>query len=206
MRSSVDVVPIGNATGASPPNPGNAPGSTMRSSDAKYVCSVLTLESGECARAYARTHKARMAAGDLRVPSATLSTNVSSGRRAARARRPRAAAGLRGARRRGELVTTFSIVAAAVAGNQDAGVVFTLGVANLLADGLSMAAGDLLSQRAERERARSSASAGSWRTTPRARRQSCASSTRGWACARTTPRRSDEPIPVTHSIPTEPNT
>jgi VIT1/CCC1 family predicted Fe2+/Mn2+ transporter len=49
------------------------------------------------------------------------------------------------------IVTTFAIVSGVAGANLGAGIVLILGLANLLADGLSMAAGAYLSLRSERE-------------------------------------------------------
>lgn len=49
------------------------------------------------------------------------------------------------------IITTFAIVAATVGGNQSRELVITLGLANLLADGISMGLGDYLSSKSEKE-------------------------------------------------------
>lgn len=49
------------------------------------------------------------------------------------------------------VVTTFAVVAGAAGAGLSSGVVIVLGLANLIADGLSMAASNLLGTRAERE-------------------------------------------------------
>lgn len=49
------------------------------------------------------------------------------------------------------IVTTFAVVAGVVGANLSASVVLILGVANLIADGISMAFGDYLSTKAENE-------------------------------------------------------
>ena len=43
------------------------------------------------------------------------------------------------------IITTFSIIAAAVGASLDMKVIITMGVANLIADGISMGLGDYLS-------------------------------------------------------------
>ncbi len=52
------------------------------------------------------------------------------------------------------IVTTFAVVAGTAGANLSAGVVIILGVANLLADGVSMGAGAFLSNRSERDQYR----------------------------------------------------
>jgi VIT1/CCC1 family predicted Fe2+/Mn2+ transporter len=49
------------------------------------------------------------------------------------------------------IVTTFAVVAGVAGASLSAGIVLIMGFANLVADGLSMAIGDLLSTRAEQE-------------------------------------------------------
>ena len=49
------------------------------------------------------------------------------------------------------IITTFSVVAAAVGGNLDRNVVLLMGFANLVSDGLSMGFGDYLSSKAEND-------------------------------------------------------
>lgn len=49
------------------------------------------------------------------------------------------------------IVTTFAVVAGVAGANLSAGLVFIFGVANLIADGISMAFGDYLSTKAENE-------------------------------------------------------
>jgi len=49
------------------------------------------------------------------------------------------------------IVTTFAVVAGVAGANLSASVVLILGVANLIADGISMAFGDFLSTKAENE-------------------------------------------------------
>ena len=49
------------------------------------------------------------------------------------------------------IVTTFAVVAGVAGANLSASVVLILGVANLIADGISMAFGDYLSTKAENE-------------------------------------------------------
>ncbi len=49
------------------------------------------------------------------------------------------------------IVTTFAVVAGVAGANLSAGLIFIFGVANLLADGISMAFGDYLSTKAENE-------------------------------------------------------
>lgn len=49
------------------------------------------------------------------------------------------------------IVTTFAVVAGVAGANLSASVVLILGVANLIADGISMAFGDYLSTKAEKE-------------------------------------------------------
>lgn len=49
------------------------------------------------------------------------------------------------------IVTTFAVVAGVAGANLSTGLVFILGVANLIADGISMALGDYLSTKAENE-------------------------------------------------------
>ncbi len=52
------------------------------------------------------------------------------------------------------LVTTFAVVSGSVGANLPASVVVILGLANLLADGLSMGLGSYLGQKSERDYAR----------------------------------------------------
>jgi VIT1/CCC1 family predicted Fe2+/Mn2+ transporter len=49
------------------------------------------------------------------------------------------------------IVTTYAVVMGVLGANLSIGVVLTLGIANLLADGLSMALGDYLSTKSEIE-------------------------------------------------------
>ena len=49
------------------------------------------------------------------------------------------------------IVTTFAIVAGATGANLSSGIVIVLGLANLIADGLSMAVGNFLGTRAEQQ-------------------------------------------------------
>ena len=47
------------------------------------------------------------------------------------------------------IITTFAVVAAVAGSNMDSDVVILMGIANLLADGISMGLGDFLSEIAE---------------------------------------------------------
>ena len=49
------------------------------------------------------------------------------------------------------IITTFAVVAGVAGASLSAGVVLILGFANLIADGISMAIGDYLSSKSERE-------------------------------------------------------
>jgi len=49
------------------------------------------------------------------------------------------------------IITTFAVVSGVVGANLDAGIILVLGLANLLADGFSMATGSYLSTKSERE-------------------------------------------------------
>ncbi|MCF7831349.1 MAG: VIT1/CCC1 transporter family protein [Candidatus Pacebacteria bacterium] len=54
------------------------------------------------------------------------------------------------------IITTFAVIASAVGAGAPAGLIIVLGLANLLADGVSMGSGDYLSSRAEEDYERAS--------------------------------------------------
>lgn len=60
------------------------------------------------------------------------------------------------------IITTFAVVAGVAGASLSAGVVLILGFANLIADGISMAIGDFLSTKAEKEYARTERKRESW--------------------------------------------
>lgn len=60
------------------------------------------------------------------------------------------------------IVTTFAVVAGAAGASLSAGIVIILGFANLIADGLSMAIGDFISTKAEREYQKAERSREAW--------------------------------------------
>ncbi len=60
------------------------------------------------------------------------------------------------------IITTFAVVAGVAGASLSAGVVLILGFANLIADGISMAIGDYLSTKAEREYAKAERKRESW--------------------------------------------
>ncbi len=60
------------------------------------------------------------------------------------------------------IITTFAVVAGVAGASLSAGIVLILGFANLIADGLSMAIGDYLSTKAEKEYAKAERKRESW--------------------------------------------
>lgn len=60
------------------------------------------------------------------------------------------------------IITTFAVVASTAGANFDIGVVIVLGVANLIADGISMGVGDFLSSQAEEAFARAESKRERW--------------------------------------------
>ncbi len=60
------------------------------------------------------------------------------------------------------IITTFAVVAGVAGASLSAGIVLILGFANLIADGLSMAIGDYLSTKAEKEYSRAERTRESW--------------------------------------------
>jgi len=60
------------------------------------------------------------------------------------------------------IITTFAVVAGVAGASLSAGIVLILGFANLIADGISMAIGDYLSTKAEKEYARAERKRESW--------------------------------------------
>jgi VIT1/CCC1 family predicted Fe2+/Mn2+ transporter len=60
------------------------------------------------------------------------------------------------------IITTFSVVAGTTGAGLSSGIVIILGIANLVADGISMGVGDYLSSKAELEYAISERKRESW--------------------------------------------